>query len=53
MTKAIADHVSTNTIDKKSLDQMHEVEPSLIILLSKGLKFTVTPTDVIANVTFT
>lgn len=51
--QAIVDHVSTNTADKKSLDQMDEVELSRIILLSKGLKFTITPANVIANVTFT
>ena len=52
--QAIVDHASTNTTDKpKSVDQMDEKELSEIILLSKDLKFTVTPTNVIANVTFT
>ena len=48
--QAIVDHASTNT---KSVDQMDEKKLSEIILLSKGLKFTVTPSNIIANVTFT
>ena len=40
----IVDHVSTDTTEK-NVEQMDEEELSLVILLCKGLKFTVTPTN--------
>ena len=46
------DNVSTNT-NGNNVDQMDEEELSQVILLCKGLKFTVTPTNIITNVTFT
>ena len=50
--QAIVDHVSTDTTEK-NVEQMDEEELSQVILLCKGLKFTVTPTNIITNVTFT
>lgn len=49
--QATVDHLNTNNTNKK-LDQMDEAELSQIIILSKGLKFMVTATNVITNVTF-
>ena len=50
--QAIIDNVSTNT-NGNNVDQMDEEELSQVILLCKGLKFTVTPTNIITNVIFT
>ena len=50
--QAIVDNVSTNT-NGNNVDQMDEEQLSQVILLCKGLKFTVTPTNIITNVTFT
>ena len=50
--QAIVDNVSTNT-NGNNVDQMDEEELSQVILLCKGLKFKVTPTNIITNVTFT
>jgi len=49
--QAIVDNVSTNT-NGNNVDQMDEEELSQVILLCKGLKFMVTPTNIITNVTF-
>lgn len=50
--QAIVDNVSTNT-NENNTDQMDEEELSQVILLCKGLKFMVNPTNKITNVTFT
>ena len=50
--QAIIDNVSTNT-NGNNVDQMDEEELSQVILLCKGLKFKVTPANIITNVTFT
>lgn len=50
--QAIVDNISTNT-NENNVDQMDEEELSQVIVLCKGLKFTVTPTNIITNVTFT
>ena len=50
--QAIVDNVSTNT-NGNNVDQMDEEQLSQVILLCKRLKFTVTPTNIITNFTFT
>ena len=50
--QAIVDNVSTNT-NGNNVDQMDEEQLSQVIVLCKRLKFTVTPTNIITNFTFT
>lgn len=50
--QAIEDNVSTNN-NENNVEQMDKEELSQVILLCKGLKFMVTPTNIITNVTFT
>ena len=50
--QAIVDNVSTNT-NGNNVDEADEEEQSQVILLCESLKFTVTPNNIITNVTFT